>query len=87
MMPLRRDEDRAVKAGSSPSAGRSARILCRPRPVAISDMSRGWSPCEGVDLHVRETAVQIVLETRGREHAQQVLDAVAVDGQVARSLD
>jgi len=28
---------------------------------------------EGVDLHVRETAVQLVLETRGRDHAQAVL--------------
>jgi threonine dehydratase len=42
---------------------------------------------EGVDLHVRETAVQLVLETRGREHAQHVLDAVAGDGYVTRSLD
>ena len=42
---------------------------------------------EGVDLHVRETAVQLVLETRGREHAQQVLEAVADDGYVARTLD
>jgi threonine dehydratase len=42
---------------------------------------------EGVDLHVRETAVQLVLETRGREHAQQVLDAVAGHGYKARSLD
>jgi threonine dehydratase len=42
---------------------------------------------EGVDLHVRETAVQVVLETRGREHAQDVLDAVAADGYVARIVD
>ena len=42
---------------------------------------------EGVDLHVRETAVQLVLETRGREHAQQVLKAIADDGYVARMLD
>ena len=28
---------------------------------------------EGLDLHVRETAVQLVLETRGREHADDVL--------------
>jgi threonine dehydratase len=42
---------------------------------------------EGVALHVRETAVQLVLETRGREHAQHVLDAVARDGYVARSID
>ena len=30
---------------------------------------------EGVDLHVRETGVQIVLETRGAEHADSVIDA------------
>ncbi|HUR85307.1 MAG TPA: threonine ammonia-lyase [Solirubrobacteraceae bacterium] len=41
---------------------------------------------EGVDLHVRETAVQLVLETRGREHAQEVLDAIARDGYSARVL-
>jgi len=31
---------------------------------------------EGLDLHVRETAVQLVLETRGQAHAEQVSDAV-----------
>ena len=31
---------------------------------------------EGFDLHVRETAVQLVLETRGARHARQVTDAV-----------
>jgi threonine dehydratase len=41
---------------------------------------------EGVDLHVRETAVQLVLETRGREHARDVLDAIARDGYAARVL-
>jgi threonine dehydratase len=31
---------------------------------------------EGIDLHVRETAVQLVLETRGPVHAEAVADAV-----------
>jgi threonine dehydratase len=31
---------------------------------------------EGFDLHVRETAVQLVLETRGHAHAEEVTDAV-----------
>ncbi len=31
---------------------------------------------EGIDLHVRETAVQLVLETRGPDHARQVTEAV-----------
>lgn len=35
---------------------------------------------EGFDLHVRETAVQLVLETRGPEHAQEVSTAVREAG-------
>jgi threonine dehydratase len=35
---------------------------------------------EGVDLHVRETAVELVLETRGREHADAVLEALGASG-------
>ena len=35
---------------------------------------------EGFDLHVRESAVQLVLETRGPEHAGQVVRAVREAG-------
>ncbi len=35
---------------------------------------------EGFDLHVRETAVQLVLETRGPEHAAVVIGAVREAG-------
>jgi len=35
---------------------------------------------EGFDLHVRETAVQLVLETRGQAHAQRVTDAIRAAG-------
>jgi threonine dehydratase len=35
---------------------------------------------EGFDLHVRETAVQLVLETRGTEHATRVAQAVREAG-------
>jgi threonine dehydratase len=35
---------------------------------------------EGFDLHIRETAVQLVLETRGAEHAEQVERAVREAG-------
>ncbi len=41
---------------------------------------------EGIDLHVRETAVQLVLETRGADHAQAVLRAIADAGYEARVL-
>ncbi len=41
---------------------------------------------EGIDLHVRETAVQLVLETRGGEHAQKVLDAIADAGYEATTV-
>ncbi|HTP21181.1 MAG TPA: threonine ammonia-lyase [Solirubrobacteraceae bacterium] len=35
---------------------------------------------EGFDLHVRETAVQLVLETRGQVHADRVTEAVRAAG-------
>jgi threonine dehydratase len=35
---------------------------------------------EGFDLHVRETAVQTVLETRGDAHADEVLAAIRESG-------
>jgi threonine dehydratase len=41
---------------------------------------------EGIDLHVRETAVQLVLETRGPDHAAAVLAAIADAGYEARVL-
>jgi threonine dehydratase len=41
---------------------------------------------EGLDLHVRETAIELVLETRSREHARACLKAVADAGYEARVL-
>ena len=41
---------------------------------------------EGLDLHVRETAVELVLETRGLEHAQAVVDTMVEAGYEARVL-
>lgn len=38
---------------------------------------------EGVDLHVRETGVQVVLEVRGRDHADTVLELVRASGYIA----
>ena len=35
---------------------------------------------EGVDLHVRETGVQLVLETRGADHAAQVVEQLRAAG-------
>jgi threonine dehydratase len=42
---------------------------------------------EGFDLHVRETAVELVLETRGREHADRVLAAMRDHGYPAQPLE
>jgi threonine dehydratase len=39
---------------------------------------------EGLDLHVRETGVQMVLETRGADHAREVVRAVREAGYEAR---
>jgi len=35
---------------------------------------------EGIELHVRETAVQTVLETRGREHSDEVVRVIRESG-------
>jgi threonine dehydratase len=35
---------------------------------------------EGMDLHVRETAIHLVLQTNGPEHDKQILDAVKSEG-------
>ena len=42
---------------------------------------------EGVDLHVRETGVQAVLEVRGTEHAAAVLAAARADGYRIEQID
>ena len=41
---------------------------------------------EGLGLHVRETAVEMVLETRGREHAERVLAKLHDEGYTAQVL-
>jgi threonine dehydratase len=35
---------------------------------------------DGVDLHVRETAIQLVLQTEGPEHSERLLAAVRAEG-------
>ena len=41
---------------------------------------------EGLDLHVRETAVELVLETRGHEHAERVHAALRDEGYEAQTV-
>jgi threonine dehydratase len=40
---------------------------------------------EGVELHVRETVIQLVLETRGQDHAAQILDELEQRGYLVSS--
>jgi threonine dehydratase len=40
---------------------------------------------EGIDLHVRETAIQLVIQTRGRDHGDEILRVVADAGFSIRS--
>ncbi len=42
---------------------------------------------EGYRFHVRETGVQLVIETRGREHARRVLDAMHTAGYDVRPVE
>ena len=40
----------------------------------------------GLDLHVRETAVELVMETRGHDHAREVVAALNESGYKTRVL-
>ena len=35
---------------------------------------------DGIDLHVRETAIKLVLQTRGRENSEEILEAARAEG-------
>ena len=35
---------------------------------------------EGVDLHVRETAIRLVVQTDGPEHRDRILEAIETEG-------
>jgi threonine dehydratase len=35
---------------------------------------------DGIDLHVRETAIKLVLQTRGREHSEEIIAAARAEG-------
>ncbi len=74
-------------------AGRRLVLLARlpDRPGALAELlsllaARGANLLdvqhirEGIDLHVRETAVQLVLETRGSAHADEVTGQVRAAG-------
>jgi threonine dehydratase len=39
---------------------------------------------DGIDLHVRETAIKLVLQTRGRENSQEILVAARAEGFLVR---
>jgi threonine dehydratase len=39
---------------------------------------------EGVELHVRETAIELVLQTDGSRHGELILDAIRAEGFAAR---
>ena len=35
---------------------------------------------DGIDLHVRETAIQLVLQTRGADNSRDIVDAARAEG-------
>ena len=35
---------------------------------------------DGIELHVRETAIKLVLQTRGPEHGKEIVDAIRAEG-------
>jgi threonine dehydratase len=66
-----------TRVGDRP--GSLARLLQRVAETGANVVDVGHVR-EGLDLHVRETAVELVLETRGAQHAERVLEALADSG-------
>ena len=65
------------------------------RPGALASLLAAVARCEanvvdvehlrdGLDLHVRETAIKLVLQTRGAEHSAEVLAAARAEGFAVR---
>ncbi len=42
---------------------------------------------DGIEIHVRETAIKLVLQTRGRENSQEILDAARERGLLGAGRD
>ena len=83
---------RSPAAGWSCSPGcRTARARWRGLVGCVADAGGNIVDVshvrEGFDLHVRETAVELVLETRGREHADRVMRAMRERGYPAQPLE
>ena len=72
------------RPGPARQARRAARLAWPRAGGNVVDVSHVR---EGFDLHVRETAVELVLETRGREHADAVMRAMREAGYPAQPLE
>jgi len=62
----------------------AGRVTATPRGSTVVVLSGGNVDAGLLAIHVRESAVQLVMETRGRDHAQAVLSALAAAGHDAR---
>jgi threonine dehydratase len=85
-----------IRLGETSAGRRMVLFTVVPdRPGALAALLRVVAECganvvdvehirEGVELHVRETAIQLVLQTDGAEHSGKVLEAVREHGFDAR---
>ena len=70
---------RAVDGGPRPPPERwPLSCVSSPSTAPTSWMSSSFR--EGVELHVRETAIELVLQTDGPDHSKRILDAVRAEG-------
>ena len=81
-----------IRLGETAAGRRAVLVTVVPdRPGALAGLLRIVAECganvldvahlrEGVDLHVRETAIRLVLQTDGSEHRDRVVAAIAAEG-------
>ena len=69
----------ALHRGARP-ARRAGRACWRWWPSTAANVVDVEHLRDGIDLHVRETAIKLVLQTRGPEHSDEILDAARAEG-------
>jgi threonine dehydratase len=82
----------AIRLGETAAGRRMVLSTVVPdRPGALAGLLRVVADCggnvvdvehlrDGIDIHVRETAIKLVLQTRGPESNQEILDAARAEG-------
>ena len=76
----------ATLVGSAGWPARAAAAAGLSKCVAMDSLDHGGNVVDvehlrdGIEIHVRETGIKLVLQTRGRENNEEILEAARAEG-------